>query len=309
MTQLNVITEGLRFPEGPIAMADGSVLLVEIRRATLTRVDTDGSQEIVADFGDPASAGPNGAAIGPDGAVYVCNNGGMVWTRRGEWDIPMELRTGVTQTADYRTGSIDRVDLATGEITTLYTECDGQRLRSPNDLVFDSTGGFWFTDHGKTRAGEIDRCGVYYARPDGSSIRRSIFPLHQPNGIGLSPAGDTLYVAETPTGRLWAFEVVGPGELGEANPSRARNLANTLGLFDSLAVEADGTVVVAAIGDGLCLARPDGEVSFVAMPDPITTNVCFGGPDRTTAYVTLSAGGRLVSMEWPRPGLALAFES
>ncbi len=307
MTEPTTITDGLRFPEGPIAMDDGSLLVVEICRATLTRVHADGSRQVVADFGDPASAGPNGAAIGPDGAVYVCNNGGMVWTRHGDWDIPLELRTGVTQTEQYRTGSIDRVDLGTGEITTLYEECDGARLRAPNDLVFDGAGGFWFTDHGKTRADEVDRCGVYYAQPDGSSIRRVIFPLHQPNGIGLSPGGGTLYVAETPTGRLWAFDVTGPGELADANPRQARNVANTLGLFDSLAVEADGTVVVAAIGDGLCVARPDGEVSFVAMPDPITTNVCFGGPDLTTAYVTLSASGKLVSVPWPRPGLALAY--
>ncbi len=66
------VTDGLFFPEGPIAMADGSVVLVEIGRKTLTRVRPDGAKEIVAELG----GGPNGAAIGPDGAVYVCNNGG-----------------------------------------------------------------------------------------------------------------------------------------------------------------------------------------------------------------------------------------
>jgi gluconolactonase len=76
--------------------------------------------------------------------------------------------------------------------------------------------------------------------------------------------------------------------------------------FDSLAVEADGTVVVAAIGHGLCLVRPDGAIEHVPMPDHMTTNVCFGGPDLRTAYVTLSAGGRLVSLDWPRSGLRLA---
>jgi len=72
MNELKVIAEGLRFPEGPIAMADGSVLLVEIARGTLSRV-RDGRVEVVADLG----GGPNGAAIGPDGACYVCNNGGF----------------------------------------------------------------------------------------------------------------------------------------------------------------------------------------------------------------------------------------
>src|SRR4029450_13004947 len=73
---LRVVATGLRFPEGPIALADGSVLVVEIARGTLTRVRPDGVVAVVADCG----GGPNGASVGPDGAVYVCNNGG-----RFEW--------------------------------------------------------------------------------------------------------------------------------------------------------------------------------------------------------------------------------
>ena len=73
--QMEEIASGLEFPEGPIAMDDGSVILVEIKRGTLTRVQPDGSTEIIAELG----GGPNGAAIGPDGAVYVCNNGGFEW--------------------------------------------------------------------------------------------------------------------------------------------------------------------------------------------------------------------------------------
>ena len=70
--QFTDVAQGLRFPEGPIAMADGSVLLCEIQRGTLSRVDPDGSVSVVADCG----GGPNGAAIGPDGAVWITNNGG-----------------------------------------------------------------------------------------------------------------------------------------------------------------------------------------------------------------------------------------
>ena len=70
-----VVTTGLEFPEGPIAMNDGSILLVEIKRGTLTRVLPSGSKEIVAELG----GGPNGAAIGPGGKCFVCNNGGFDW--------------------------------------------------------------------------------------------------------------------------------------------------------------------------------------------------------------------------------------
>ncbi len=170
------IARGLRFPEGPIAMPDGSVVLVEIGRGTLTRVKSNGAVEVIAELG----GGPNGAAIGPDGKCYVCNNGGFKWIERNGRLYPSE------QPDDYRGGSIQRVDLNTGKFETLYDACDGRKLCGPNDIVFDRSGGFWFTDHGKTRARERDRTGVFYARADGSRITEAIFPLEGPNGIGLS---------------------------------------------------------------------------------------------------------------------------
>jgi len=189
---MRTITTGLQFPEGPIAMPDGSVLLVEIKRGTLSRVGTDGRIDVVAECG----GGPNGAAIGPDGACYVVNNGGFEWHDLGGILMPGN------QPADYSGGRVQRVDLATGRVTDLYTACDGRALRGPNDLVFDAHGGFWFTDHGKMRVRDRDRTGVFYARADGSLIKEVIFPLDAPNGIGLSPDGTKLYVAETFTGRV-----------------------------------------------------------------------------------------------------------
>lgn len=301
-----VVADELAFPEGPVALKDGSILVVEIRGACLTRIRVDGSRETVARWEGPDRAGPNGAAIGPDGACYIANNGGFVWSPRGAYRVPSDPKTGATQPDAYVTGSIDRVDLDSGEITPLYTECDGQRLCGPNDLVFDSQGGLWFTDHGKRRAFDEDRCGVYYAAPDGSRIERALFPLHAPNGIGLSPDEGTLYVAETPTGRLWAYPLSAPGK---AERRGARCLVNTLGRFDSLGVEADGSVVVAAIDQGLCVVRPDGAVSYVDVPGPATTNVCWGGADMKTAYVTESLEGRLYAYQWPRPGLELAYSA
>jgi gluconolactonase len=141
MTELTVVTEGLRFPEGPIAMPDGSVLLVEIARGTLSRV-VDGEIEVVAQLG----GGPNGAAIGPNGLCYVCNNGGFQWVEASDGRLfPGE------EPESYSSGRIEVVDLETRRVEVLYTHCEGQPLRGPNDLVFDSRGGFWFTDHGKRR--------------------------------------------------------------------------------------------------------------------------------------------------------------
>jgi gluconolactonase len=141
MAAFKEVTQGLKFPEGPIAMSDGSVVLVEIQRGTLTRVQPDGTKKVVADCG----GGPNGAAVGPDGCVYVCNNGGFEWHEVAGLTLP-----GL-QPPDYAGGKIQKVDLGTGQVQDLYTECGGIGLRGPNDIVFDAEGGFWFTDHGKNR--------------------------------------------------------------------------------------------------------------------------------------------------------------
>ena len=302
--ELNVVATGLKFPEGPIAMPDGSVLVVEIARGTLSRVEPDGKVEVVAHTG----GGPNGAAIGPDGHCYICNNGGFDWVERRGRIFPGD------QAADYTGGRIERVNLATGEVQTVYEAAGGVRLCGPNDIVFDADGGFWFTDHGKNRPRDRDRTGVFYAKADGSHIEEAIFPLEAPNGVGLSPTGDELYVAETPTGRLWAWPLSGPGQLaGERadRPDGGRLLRGRQGyfLFDSLAVAADGGVCIATIIDGgVTTVYPDErEPKFVPMPDRLTTNVCFGGEDLSTAYITLSSTGQLVSMPWETPGAPLNY--
>ncbi|HXJ34461.1 MAG TPA: SMP-30/gluconolactonase/LRE family protein [Candidatus Eisenbacteria bacterium] len=300
---MRTITTGLQFPEGPIAMPDGSVVLVEIKRGTLSRVAPDGRITVVAETG----GGPNGAAIGPDGACYVCNNGGFEWHDLGGLLIPGN------QPADYIGGRIQRVDLSTGKVRDLYTACDGRPLRGPNDLVFDRHGGFWFTDHGKTRERDRDRTGLFYARADGSLVREVVFPLDAPNGVGLSPDGAKLYAAETYTGRVWMWDVVGPGELAmnPLGPGGGALLCGLPGyqLFDSLAVDSAGNVCVATlVNGGITVIAPSGEVlEHVATGDPLTTNICFGGADLRTAFITCSGTGQLVAIDWPRPGLRLAY--
>ena len=297
MENLKELATGLAFPEGPIAMLDGSVLLVEIKRGTLTRVCADGKVEVVAQIG----GGPNGAAIGPDGRCYLCNNGGFEWHDRNGLLLPGD------QPADYSGGRIEAVDLNTGDVEVIYTHCDGIPLRGPHALVFDASGGMWFTDHGKNRPREKDRTGVYYALPDGSSIKEVIFPLEAPNGIGLSPQEDKLYVAETPTGRLWRFDLKAPGEITGARTMMAQ--LPDYHMFDSLAVDAEGNICVATlITGGITVHSPDGKrAELFPMPDLLTTNICFGGENLDTAYITLSTTGKLVSVPWPTAGLPLNF--
>lgn len=296
--EVTVIASGLAFPEGPIAQPDGSIVLVEIKAGLLTRV-RDGGKETIAELG----GGPNGAAIGPDGHCYVCNNGGFAWIERKGKTYPGE------QPASYSGGSIQKVDLQSGTFSTLYAHCNGESLKGPNDIVFDAQGGFWFTDHGKNRPRDKDRTGVFYALPDGSQINEVIFPLEAPNGIGLSPDEQELFVAETPTGRLWAYPLAGPGVIDADKPRRLLNGRQGFFMFDSLAVDANGDVCVATLVDGgiTTLSAKNDKPSFVSMPDRVTTNICFGGSDLKTAFITLSSTGQLVSCPWPVGGLPLNF--
>ena len=300
LADAEIVTDGLAFPEGPIAMSDGSVVLVEIDVGRLTRVMPDGSTDIVAELG----GGPNGAAIGPDGAVYVCNNGGMRSSGR--------IQPG-----------IQRVDLATGDSTWLYTESGGVPFVGPNDLVFDTHGGFWFTDLGGGT--------LHYALADGSAVSTVSRAVH-PNGIGLSPAGDIMYWAQTTTRQVLRRRISSPGELepwlGSDSMALVRKgavdpFALLVGLpgameLDSLAIDSSGAICVGTLTDGGITEIPadhspaDGSDGIIhwELPehlyDGLVTNICFGGDDLTTAYLTCSHTGRLVRCTWHRPGLALA---
>ncbi|HKT53868.1 MAG TPA: SMP-30/gluconolactonase/LRE family protein [Caulobacteraceae bacterium] len=300
---LELVAEGLKFPEGPVAMADGSIVLVEMARRTLSRVSPDGEISVIAELG----GGPNGAAIGPDGAAYVCNNGGSF-----QFAERQGIMTPSRSQADHAGGMIQRVDLKTGAFSNLYDTCEGRRLIGPNDIVFDRSGGLWFTDHGCLTAEGRKFGGLYYARADGSKIVRARGHLFSPNGVGLSPDETVVYVADTNLGRLWAFDVAGEGVVAADGLAPGRVICNLQGyqLLDSLAVEASGKVCVATIiNGGVTTFDPDGSTEHFSVPDPIVTNICFGGADMRDAWITASGTGKLYKTRWPRPGLKLNFNA
>ncbi len=292
-----IIATGLEFPEGPVCDRNGNLYVAEIRGGRVQRISPDGTVSLFARPG----GGPNGAALGPDGALYVTNNGGFSWHN----GLP------IGPAPDYETGRIERID-ENGNVQRLYTVCDGVGLSAPNDLVFDAEGNFYFTDpvHRSPKIREplnvpTNRKGsVYYATPDGTHIRRVATNLQHPNGIGLTPDGKTLLVAETFAASLGAFPIRAPGKLGSRQPFA------TLppGYYpDGFCLDEEGYVLVCGVlGGGIIVFDPSGtRVDLIPCTDRLVTNAAFGGPDHSALYITESGLGRVVAREWPRRGLML----
>ena len=299
------IASGLQFPEGPVAMEDGSVLIVEIAAGKITRIKSSGKKQTIATPG----GGPNGLAIGPDGALYVCNNGGSFeFHRRAGLLIPGHAPPSHTG------GRIERVGLSTGKVECLYDRFDGAPLIAPNDLVFDASGGFWFTDHGKTTSEGHTHGALYYGRADGAKMTRVLHELISPNGVGLSPDGNAVYYAETFPGRLWSLPLTGPGQRGKVEgftPGVFVGAYPGLAYFDSLGLQADGGICVATIlAGGITTFWPrKKKVRHTPIADPLVTNICWGGRTMKTAYVTASGTGKLLALNWPQAGLKLAYNA
>jgi gluconolactonase len=285
---MEIIAEGLAFPEGPVVMADGSVIVVEIVGKRVTRC-WNGRKEVICEIG----GGPNGAAIGPDGALYVCNNGGMDGAKMASAHGPGSE------------GRIERIDLATGKFERVYDACDGIKLEGPNDLVFDAERRLWFTDLGKTHSGIRTASGLFTCLPDGSSITAIDRHPVSYNGIGLSPDGSTVYCADTHQARLYRYA-------RKVEPQRPTWVATAPGhvSFDSLAVTAAGNICVATLREGgITTITPDGKTSKRDFDDRYVTNIAFGGPDMQDAWITFSTKGLLIKTRWDEPGLRLHFNA
>ena len=339
------VVSGLQYPEGPVWLPDGSLAAVDVMAGTLLRFKPDptSSGTFVAAPSIELGGSPNGAAMGPDGYLYICNSGGFTFTTLGPPLLPFTLNIPVAQSADYQGGSIQRVSLtdssfetwcATDSVAAAVTSCgspttplplDPRGLRAPDDLVFDATGGLWFTDWGKPALYSRDITGVYYL-PAGS--RNPILKIpgrESPNGIALSPDCSRLYVAETNPRWIHYWKLDGPGSI-KCNP-RALDGAWLCGGLpeggqpDSMAVDSEGNLYVATMitkgldatsTGGITVFSPDGDPLeyielTVGIPEPLPSNICFGGPDRRTAFITLGGTGRIVSCRMNVPGLKPAF--
>ncbi|MCE2391568.1 MAG: SMP-30/gluconolactonase/LRE family protein [Proteobacteria bacterium] len=277
-----VVAEGLGFPEGPAIDRQGNLYVTEIAGGQISRVAADGTLSVFARTG----GGPNGSNFGPDGNLYVCNNGGFPGSGRTQ-------------------GRVERVT-ADGEVSVLITEIDGQPLASPNDLGFDEHGGFYFTDPvwGSDPLASSPPGHVCYSDLQGNA-RRLHTGLLFPNGIGVSLDGGTLIVCESLTCKLHAFDILEPGALSE--PREFADLGKGA-IPDGFAFDADGNLLCCGHQSGrIHVFGPEGGSLQAALEfeDPDLTNVCFGGAEFKTLFVTESGKGRVVKLDWERPGMVL----
>ncbi len=257
--QGEIVAEGLTFPEGPV-WVDGALYCTEIGAGTIACWDARGVTRIATTGG-----GPNGATLGRDGALWVTQNGGMGRENR----VP---------------GAIQRVDLASGAVTTVVESVAGLRLEGPNDLAFGPDGRLHFTDpRGASDPTRNHRPGRIFAYDVERGQGELVFELAAvfPNGIGFAADG-TLLWTESFSRRLMA-------RIGQSRETLIE--LPDRHFPDGFCVDAAGRLYVASTyGHCVSVIEAGKIVERLMCGDGMPTNCCFGGTD---LYVTESRRGTL----------------
>lgn len=170
------------------------------------------------------------------------------------------------------------------KITVLVNDFEGKRLNGPNDLWVDPKGGIYFTDPYYQRdywthtTKEIQQESVYYLSPDKSKITNVANDLLKPNGIVGTSDGKMLYVADIEANKTYSYKINDNGSLGD------KKLFTTLG-SDGMTIDALGNVYLT--GNGVTVFNKQGEkIAHIDIKEPWTSNVCFGGKDFKTLFIT-----------------------
>ena len=293
-THVERLAQGLMFPEGPAIGQDGALYVTEIAGQRISKIDEDGTISTFADTG----GGPNGAAFNPLGELVVANNGG-----RWPTDVPSTSQAPEPEFAQGRIQTISRQGVVLSELS----EIDGVPLNSPNDLCFDSHGGYYFTDPEWSGLVGGDRDGgpVCYVNAEGEASRVAS-NIGFPNGLGVRADGKVLVVCESLTGMLLSYRIEEPGILSPT--AKPNGMIGRRSVPDGFCFDASGQIIVAGHGSSnlFVLDGNDGRpVQIIELPDKGPTNCCFGGKDFRTLFVTSSDQGYVYAIDWPIEGMPL----
>ena len=254
--KLTVLAGGFIFTEGPAADAQGNVFFTDQPNDRIMKWSTDGK---LTTFMKPCGRS-NGLCFDTQGNLWACAD-----EKNEMWRINPE-----------------------GKVTVVLKDCEGKLLNGPNDVWLRPDGGLYFTDpyykrpYWKRGPKELKIEAVYYLAPDHKKLTRVAADLVQPNGIIGTPDGKTLYVADIGAGKTYADDSQDEGTLA------GTRLFCKLG-SDGMTVDDHGNVYLT--GRGVTVFDRDGrQIEHIDVPEPWTANICFGGKDRQTLFITASKG-------------------
>jgi gluconolactonase len=260
---LQTLSTEFQFTEGPAADTEGNVYFTDQPNDRIMKWSVDGK---LSTFLQPCGRS-NGLYFATDGRLLACAD-----ERNQLWAIA-----------------------ADGSHEVLVNGYNGKLLNGPNDLWVRPDGGLYFTDpyyprpYWNRAPAEQDGQCVYFLSADRQTLRRVAADLQQPNGIVGTPDGKTLYVADIRAGKTCAYDIQPTGELTQ------RRLFCEMG-SDGMTIDQRGNVYLT--GQGVTIFSPTGEkLQTISVPQRWTANVCFGGKDHRTLFITASRGLFSIEMQ------------
>ena len=250
---LQKLAGGFPFTEGPTCDSQGNVFFTDQPNDRIMQWNVEGK---LSTFMKPCGRS-NGLSFDHAGNLWAC--------------------------ADEK-NELWRIDPA-GKVLVAVKDYEGKLLNGPNDVWIRPGGGLFFTDpfyerpYWKRGPKEMGEC-VYYLAPDSKKLERVIDDLKQPNGIIGTPDGTTLYVADIGAGKTYRYAIQPDGSLKE------KRLFCQMG-SDGMTIDSQGNIYLT--GKGVFIFDTSGQrIEHVEVPEPWTANVCFGGKDRKTLFITAS---------------------
>jgi len=260
---LDTLATGFRFTEGPQADAEGNVYFTDIPNNRIHIWTLEGKLDTFREN----SGGANGLAFDRRGNLIACEG---------------------------RNRQLTAITPA-GEVTVLADKYNEKKLNSPNDLWIHPNGGIYFSDprYGNREGLEQDGEHVYYLSPDYTRLTRVIADMVRPNGLVGTPDGKLLYVTDQGANKTYVYQIEPDGTLSHKKMFCEEG-------SDGMTIDNEGNVYLTSSRDeptfAVTIYNPSGEkIEEIVVPEK-PTNVCFGGKDKRTLFITARTSVYIIQM-------------